>query len=492
MSIRVHAGLLVMGALGAPSVVLADGEIEKVLKKGTTAILKGVEEITPITTQSAQKAVVKGIDDVVQAGDSAAKFADQQRRLPFETVDKAFHQKNVGKSFEFLVTHPVRQTNANAKQAVASSPVLAAAASIAASAYGGPAGAAAFAAWTTYNATGSIEAALKVGATQGLIASATASVNAMPAGADKVAAQTALTTAVSKAQGDSSEETKKKALGSLVTLSGGAVKTAGLSAAQRTMAMAAIGGAAVAASGGNRDAIRNGFLQGGGKVLAQELSAAKDDAVNKIKAEAKAHVGVVLSEKQIAAANKAYQQVKNTLTDSEVAKKIEAAKKKYEEAKTAVAVDVKERTAKLTEARKTVMEQRAAIQKEEQNLKKVAAEIQADAKRTFAQVGGATPARLRAMDMALQDVHAKSHQAIAAANAEIARASGSVRDHVIGAIADELQAKKNSAQTILDDGTIVSWNATELLSANNDRTSVRLAVPKSSEDLLDFFYGGRK
>jgi hypothetical protein len=507
MRSRVRNKLFVICACGLTSLALAENDFVKVFKGVVGPAINGtlvlIEKVTPITTQNAQKAVTKGVDDVAQAGEAAAKYFDQQRRLPVETGAGAFHQKNLGKSIEFVVTHPLRQTNKNAQQALRSSPVLAAAAAVAASAYGGPAGAAAFSAWATYNATGSIEAALKVGVTQGLIASATANVNAMPAGADKIAAQTTLSFTVAKAQGDSSEKARQAALGSLVSMSGDSVKAAGLSVMQRTMTMAAIGGAAVAASGGNRDAIRSGFLQGGGKVLVQELNLTKENAVKEVKDEAKGRVGAVLSKNEIAAANEAYKNAKNVLSDNKVRQLIDSAKAQYESekakvdaAKAVVQAEVAKRTAKLTEAREAVNAQRAAIELVRKNLDKATASIQAEAKRRLEEehvASKVTIARIGASEKAaIADENATAQRAIAVANKEISRVSTSVRAEVVSAIADELQVTKKPAALVLDDGTMVNWNAKDLLSANNINTSVRLGVPKSAESLLDFYYAPRK
>jgi hypothetical protein len=474
-------------------------------------VSSGWNSLTHPSAKNATKAIKKGIKDVGKAGQATAKYFDQQRRLPFETLAGGLHQANVGKSLEYLATNPLRQTNKNAQQAMKSSQVLAAAAAVAASAYGGPAGAAAFAAWTTYNATGDLSAALKVGVTQGLIASATAGVASMPAGADKIAAQAALKAAVTKVEGGGSEEARQAALGSLFASVGNNVNAADLNVAQRTMAMAAIGGAAVAASGGNRDAIRSGFLQGGGKVLVQGLKDAQHDAANTAKNEVEAYTASILSAEQIAAANQTYENVKNTLTDSQVAQLIDSAKKEYVSLRTTATEDVAQRTARLTAAHNAIIAQRDRIQKENERASKDIATIRAEAGRrvtaaeellrnTQKNLGAAEIQESAAQGKAVVDgLRAKEASDIEAteesrkhvvtdAEQTIAHDSESVREDVVSAIRVDLQAEKIQTQSVLDDGTIVSWDASQLRSASNSQTSVWLAQPKAADELLDFYF----
>lgn len=98
---------------------------------------------------------------------------------------------------------------------------------IAASAYGGPGGAAAYAAWLTYSQTKDVGLALRVGAITGAAAYATGSVSKLPNNPAAIA--------------------------------------------QKTIMAGAIGGVAVAASGGDKQAIQEGFLKSGGAVMIQSI-----------------------------------------------------------------------------------------------------------------------------------------------------------------------------------------------------------------------------
>jgi hypothetical protein len=99
---------------------------------------------------------------------------------------------------------------------------------IAASAYGGPGGAAAYGAWLTYNQTKDVGLALRVGAITGAAAYATSGVANIP------------------------------------NANAGAI-------AQKTIMAGTIGGVAVAAAGGDKQAIQEGFLKAGGAVLIQSV-----------------------------------------------------------------------------------------------------------------------------------------------------------------------------------------------------------------------------
>lgn len=468
---------------------------------------KAWHSITHPSAKHAEKAAKKAVKDVGNAGKAAAKFVDQQNRMVLQTAQGALRQKNIGKSLEFLAANPLRQTNANAKQALQSSPVLAAAATVAASAYGGPAGAAAFAAWTTYNATGDLSAALKVGVTQGLIAAASAGVADMPAGPEKIAAEASLKVTVSQATGGNSEEARQAALASLFSTAGNSVNAADLNTAERSLSMAAIGGAAVAASGGDREAIKNGFLQGGGKVLVQELKDANAESVHAAEQSAKAYVHSVLSDDQIAAANTTYASIKDNLTNNEVAQLITAARKDFEAKRAAIKDDVAQRTARLDTAHKSITDAKDRAARETARIDQQIASIRSDSDRRIAaavqalrEVVAEPVAVQKEKEASIVSIRSEADLAIAAAEASrqaiiaeseivIAKESEKVRDDAVLSIRESLAEEKGPAsQAILDDGTIVSWDASELKANSNKDTSVYLAQPKSASELLDFFF----
>jgi hypothetical protein len=137
---------------------------------------------------------------------------------------KRLRQGKVADAFWHLAVDPYKTTESAAYQAAAESSIVNTVGSVAASVYGGPQGAAAYAAWFTYNQTKDINLAIKVGLITG-------AANAGFKGAAKIP----------------SDELVKK-----------------------TIVTAAIGGAAVAASGGDNRQILDGFLRSGAMVLIQD------------------------------------------------------------------------------------------------------------------------------------------------------------------------------------------------------------------------------
>ncbi|MDM0110533.1 hypothetical protein QTI66_00115 [Variovorax sp. J22R133] len=142
-------------------------------------------------------------------------------------AEKRFREGKVVDAFFHLATEPIQNTEKNAAQAAMESSVLSTVGSVAASVYGGPAGAAAYAAWLTYHQTGDINMAIRVG----IIAGASSWAN-----------------------------------GQAATMQTGTVTDS----IQRAAVVGAIGGAAVAASGGDPNAINQAFLRGGAAILVQD------------------------------------------------------------------------------------------------------------------------------------------------------------------------------------------------------------------------------
>lgn len=91
-------------------------------------------------------------------GTQASLSHAEQRFRDGKIVDALFH----------LSTEPLQNTEQNAATAAQESQLLATVGSVAASVYGGPTGAAAYAAWLTYHQTGDINMALRVGVIAGL------------------------------------------------------------------------------------------------------------------------------------------------------------------------------------------------------------------------------------------------------------------------------------------------------------------------------------
>ena len=173
--------------------------IGKALEKGVHDAGKTVEKAAQDTGKTAEKAaqdtgkaVEKAAQDTGKAIEKAAQDIGSNTREAHEQIDGAVKAasvfvesqfKSVGGSlneaekrlregkildaFFHLSTDQITNSSSNAADAVSQSPLLNQVASAAASAYGGPTGAAAYASWLTYETTGDLEAAIRAGALAG-------------------------------------------------------------------------------------------------------------------------------------------------------------------------------------------------------------------------------------------------------------------------------------------------------------------------------------
>lgn len=145
-------------------------------------------------------------------------LTDAERRIrQGKFVDAVWH----------LSLAPVTTTEKAASAAFIESSYLRTIGQVAASTYGGPGGAAAFSAWLVYKQTGDLNLAVRVGVITGLSAAASTAAAEIP---------------------------RDEAYGQL----------------KRVIVMGAIGGAGVAAAGGDEKAVLNGFLAGGAMVVLQD------------------------------------------------------------------------------------------------------------------------------------------------------------------------------------------------------------------------------
>lgn len=174
--------------------------------------------------------LAKTANDIVDAANATARFADSQIKSSQEILSNSDARLRDGKVVDaiwHISTDSWQHTNKNAAQAAQESEIVKAAGQAVATAYGGPAGAAAYASWLTYNSTnGNLDLALK-------------------AGVYAYAMQTGYLDA-SKIPTNTIDGVAKKAA-----------------------MMGAMGGAAVAASGGNSKEILDGFVKSGGAVVVQ-------------------------------------------------------------------------------------------------------------------------------------------------------------------------------------------------------------------------------
>jgi hypothetical protein len=185
------------------------------VQKGWRDVSKGAQGVFRELTD-AEKALARFTSDQIK-GDIAGLSAAEKRLREGKIVDAVWG----------LASEPLKRGEQNAGKAVQESAVLNAAAQGAATFYGGPAGAAAYAAWYTYRQTGDADMALRVG----LITAATS----------VVGGQT------------------------------GQMPTATVSDVVKKAAVrGVVGGLTVAAAGGDLEDVKRGFLDAGAKVLVQD------------------------------------------------------------------------------------------------------------------------------------------------------------------------------------------------------------------------------
>jgi hypothetical protein len=176
------------------------------------------------------RTVKKAASDLVDAAKATGHYLEFQIKGFRHTLSDAERRVREGKVIDAVFhfyTDQWKIKSDGAFTAAEESELIKVAMSSAASTYGGPAGAAAFSAWYAYNKTGGdADAALRVGMLAGIQSYAIPAAADMPAG--------------------TAGEVAKKAL-----VSG------------------AIGGLAVAAAGGDSDAVRDAFIKQGGMVIVQ-------------------------------------------------------------------------------------------------------------------------------------------------------------------------------------------------------------------------------
>lgn len=228
----------------------AIGAVEKATKDAGEAGKRAVEEAKKqleAAGEEANKAVNdiynnarKGVDDynrnfakaandIVDAGQAVARFAEREISgygATFNAAERRIRQGKIVDALWHFHTEPLQRTDENAARLATENQLANQAMQSAASYYGGPAGASAYAAWLTYHQTGNAEMALRVGIAVAAQSYASGGVKGMPEG------------------------------------------TAG-ELAKKAIVAGAAGGIAVAASGGDNKAVQEAFLKQGGMVLMQ-------------------------------------------------------------------------------------------------------------------------------------------------------------------------------------------------------------------------------
>lgn len=216
-------------AEAAVTVVTAPADVVTGQPIGTTAenIVREGERAVDNTVAESERTV----ENVGEAIGAIGGYVEAQAKGTADMLGDAERRVREGKiadAFWHMAVDPIATQEEAAAAAVQQSSILNAAAQAGATAYGGPGGAAAYASWFTYRATnGDAEAALRAGMIAGATSASLAAVGDMPS--------------------DTASQLTIKSI------------TAG-----------SVGGLAVAAAGGDEDAVLEGFLRGGGMILVQD------------------------------------------------------------------------------------------------------------------------------------------------------------------------------------------------------------------------------
>jgi hypothetical protein len=200
-------------------------EAEKAINDVGDNLEKAVQDIGKTGSKATNDSIVqlgRSYDDIVVLAEASYHFVENQVEGINQSVTDAANRISEGKIIDAIwhyTLDPVKILENSAAEAVMESSLLNNLAAAGSAVYGGPGGAAAYAAWYAYSATGNLEVALRAGA----IAWATSAAGSVVKGID----------------GNSFDRV-----------------------AQRTFATSVIGGAAVAASGGTDEQVLAAFGRG--------------------------------------------------------------------------------------------------------------------------------------------------------------------------------------------------------------------------------------
>jgi len=224
--------------IGADTKVLQDGagKIFKFVERSSEDSLqvgidfaKGAKAFHENTWKEGKKQEKKLTKEVTDAGKAIDRWRVRQERLDMAAVKGGATNLSKGAPIDEMWNDAMehsRSSDKNLARATQESAVLNGVAQAAATAYGGPAGAAAYAAWSTYHATGDVNMAIRQGILSAITSQTGGNVNSMPTG----------------------------------TL-GEAMK--------KSVLAGTMGGIAVAASGGDQQDVEKAFFRSAGSVLIQ-------------------------------------------------------------------------------------------------------------------------------------------------------------------------------------------------------------------------------
>ena len=233
-----------------------------VIQSGHKAISDTGNNLSKIQ-QETSRDIQSSVADTIDAGKALQHYCQNQinsRRVIFNDATRRLQEGKLVDAIWCQTVDSYRADDDNAFQATQDSIIINYAAEAAATAYGGPDGTAAYEAWHTYKKTHNMQDAVIAG----LLAYG---------GPQDAAAYSAWRTY--KSTGNTELAIKAGVItgaSEWAAKNSGKIPAGGIPAPVRKAIVAgAIGGATVAAAGGNQAAVRDAFLRNGGEVLIQEV-----------------------------------------------------------------------------------------------------------------------------------------------------------------------------------------------------------------------------
>lgn len=150
-------------------IVKAKAEVDEKLKEAKDNIERELEKAKDDITKELESAK-REIDDAI---DASKTYFEEKLESVGDTLTESEQLIAQGKYLDaiwHISTEPIQDESANLSEAVSRSTLLNSIVATAASVYGGPAGAAAYSAWLTYERTGDLDSAVRIGIGAGICA----------------------------------------------------------------------------------------------------------------------------------------------------------------------------------------------------------------------------------------------------------------------------------------------------------------------------------